>query len=186
MKKKLFVACLCGLSLFIFTTVAFAHDGYWGDANVPLEIDWIGSTSELDLNHDDANDWKGYATLTVKNVCGEDWGDFHLKLRCSWGGDVNFDDTPPPQLWLREGYTWQEYEELRWLIDNEAAGGATMDLFFDDNPIGRDETAKIRVYTNNTAHHWTSFKVSVYPTPVPEPATLILLGLGAAALIRRK
>jgi hypothetical protein len=143
----------------------------------------------LELPHDDADPFKGWAALTVKNVCGQDWGDFHLVLRSSWGSDVNFVDTPSqyePQLWLKEGSTWQQYEDLTWAIDNGATNGAVMNLFFYDNPIGHNEKAIIKVYTDNRAHCWPSFKVCVYPTPVPEPVTITLLALGSVALLRKR
>jgi hypothetical protein len=171
--------------LFLVTSGAFAHDGAWGDENEPLDIGWIGGSSELELDHNDADPFKGWATLTVRNVCGEDWGDFHLKLRSFYGGDVNFVDTPPhqPQLWLKTGPSWQLYENLTWTITN---GGDEMNLLFYDNPIGHGETAKIKVYTDNTKHHWSSFKIYAYPTPVPEPVTITLLALGGLALLRKR
>jgi hypothetical protein len=187
MKKKFTwgVALLFCSILFFVTSGAFAHDGAWGSDDDPCLIDWIGPTTELDLNHEDLDPFKGWATLTVKNVCGADWGDFHLRLYSSHGGDVDFVDTSPyqPQLWFKVGHTWQQDLDLTWTITN---GGNVMNLFFYDDPISHGETAKIKVYTDNTKHHWSSFQVCVYPTPVPEPVTLTLLALGGVALLRRK
>jgi hypothetical protein len=45
---------------------------------------------------------------------------------------------------------------------------------------------EFRVYTDNTKDRVSFFGLILYPTPVPEPATLALLGLGGVALLLRK
>ncbi len=75
--------------------------------------------------------------------------------------------------------------DLTWVIDNEA-DHATMDLFFYGDPIAYGQKAKIRVYTDNTVSKHSSFSILAHPTPVPEPVTLALFGLGAMAVIKRR
>jgi len=174
------------LIISAFTQFAFAHDGSWGDDATPLDIDWLGSGSELDLQHIDADPWKGWASLTVRNLCGDAWGDFHLRIKevCSpWSRtDVIFDVTPAPELWIKDGLTWVQYTGLNWTLGPD---GTTLDLFFYGNPIEHGDKALIKVYTDNTSRHGDWFTMSAYATPVPEPATIALLGIGAVALIRR-
>ena len=170
-----------------FTSVTLAHDGTWGTETDPCEIDWIGAGSELDLTHEDADPWKGSAGIWVWNKCGEDWGDFHLKIRGFNIDNVAFMGEPnSPELWQ---YTfdsgWEKYDGLTWKIDNDVVG-AEMDLFFYGSPIEAGDVAFIKVYTDNTTDRCSSFRVCAYPTPVPEPATILLLGLGTVCLTRRR
>lgn len=72
-----------------------------------------------------------------------------------------------------------------WEVDNDAYN-ATLDMEFYDTPIEVGDSAKIVVYTDN---HWSKyawFRLSVWPTEVPEPATIVMLGLGAFVLLRKR
>ena len=75
--------------------------------------------------------------------------------------------------------------DLTWTISNYSFHGATINLFFYDDPIDSGDLAIIKVYTDNTWNKWSSFHLSGYATPVPEPATLTLVGLGIVGLLLR-
>ncbi len=184
--KKLLVAFLF-CSLLFFVSSVFAHDGEWGDVNDPMEIDWVGDSQTLDLEHEDADPWKGWASLIVWNICGEDWGDFHLKIKGFNISGVDFvaNETYTPQMWIRVGGTWVLNNSLTWEIDNDTVG-AEMDLYFYDNPIEHWDIAKFRVYTDNVSTKCPLFIISAHPTPVPEPTTLALFSIGVLAFMRRR
>jgi hypothetical protein len=177
------LAILVCLTLSAFTQYVFAHDGEWGTEETPLDVSGdIGSVSDLDLLHNDLDPWKGWATINVKNLTLKNsspvaWGDFHLKIKEDWCTDVDFATYTAPQLWIKEGPSWVQVlsPDLTWVINNDAAH-ATMDLFFYGDPIAHGQQAKIRVYTDNTSSHHSSFSILAHPTPIPEPTTLALLG----------
>ncbi len=164
----------CGVvGVMFMASAAVAHDGdvvTSFDAFVPQEY-----------IHEDADPFKGWINVTVTNTGSEPWGDFHFGIFDPIGGqnisNVHFLDEPP-----YEPYSSQN--PLTWLIDNEVVG-ATIDLFYYADPVMPGETADFHVYTDNP-DQLSFFGVLLYPTPVPEPASLALLAFGAAMLIRRK
>ena len=182
------LAFVVSLTLFSFTQYTFAHDGQWGDDTNPIVIADI--STNLDLVHVDADPFKGWATLYLKNTCGGDWGDFHLKITgcyldhvdfCdNWGGDYFY----KPQLWIKEGSSYVQDTNLTWTINTDWVHGSSIDLFFYGDPIDTGDQAIIKVYTDNTWNEWPYFEMNGYATPVPEPSTVALVAIGGLLLAR--
>ena len=171
MKKLLVFAILC---LFTMSPV-WSHDG-----SVSIDLD-LGES--YDWEHEDFAPFKGFAEVTVTNTGTLPWGDFHFEFYDPIGGqDISnlafFDalDGGADPTSSQSG--------LVWSYDNDVVG-ATMDLLFYSDPVLPTETATFTVYTDNTTDMLPWFGLQVYPTPVPEPTTIALLGLGGL-LLRRK
>ena len=165
---------VCGVLLVWPSAPAFAHDG-----------DIVTTFPNLDpqqFEHPDQAPWKGWLNVTATNNGTVAWGDFHFEFYDPIGGqdlsNLAFRDAS-----LGGEDPTSSQSPLTWLIDNDAVP-ATMDLFYYSDPVGVGETATFSVYTDNTVGTLPIFGMIIYPTPIPEPGTVLLLGLGAL-LIRR-
>ncbi|NLE60767.1 MAG: PEP-CTERM sorting domain-containing protein [Planctomycetes bacterium] len=153
--------------LALFGAPARAHDG-----TIDLTFtDWAQQTGD----HFDADPWKGWIDVTVQNSSTNVWGDFHFEI-CG-ATNVYFEMDPPPLVSSQSPTTW--------VIGTNPGGYSTLDAYFYDDPVMPGEIATFQIYTNNTAAQNAWFGVCMWPTPVPEPASLVLLALGALLLRRR-
>jgi hypothetical protein len=127
--------------------------------------------------HDDTGlelwESKGSLTLTVTNSTDVAWGDFHFGIS---SGDAIFDPNETP--------TWDHGSGLYWGL---SAGNTVLDLTFYLNPVAINDSVTFTVYTDNTSSGGL-FGVCFYPTPVPIPSAVWLLGSALIGLIgfRRK
>jgi len=147
------------------------------------DADIITSFSEFtaqEFIHQDADPWKGWAQVTVTNTGTEPWGDFHFEITGVGIENVDFVADPP-----FEPISVPPRPSLTWAVDNNAVG-ATLDLFFYADPVLPGQTAQFTVYTDNTADMNPFFGLCIYPTPVPEPATIGMLLLGGLFVLRRR
>ena len=156
-----------------------------------VEFDGTGAGIAQGFAHDPEDDpHKGWANVSVTNTGNEAWGDFHFEIYDPYNGgldisNVSFMDATLTDHDNNPGLNPTSSQgPLTWTINNTVVG-ATIDLFFYSDPVGPGESATFSVYTDN-ADELSFFGLMMHPTPVPEPVTLALFGLGALALRRKR
>jgi hypothetical protein len=172
-----FLISLCFLG-FAAALPARAHDEF-------IVTDFSDFTPQ-EYEHEDEDPFKGVVDVTVTNTGTVTWADFHFEIYevPGWGAvdNVHFltELIPPDDYRPRK-----DGGLVAFHVDNDVVG-ATLDLYYSGDLVLPTETVNFRVYTDNTIDNVPFFGLIIYPTPIPEPATMALIGVGALALLLRK
>ncbi|MCC7408737.1 MAG: PEP-CTERM sorting domain-containing protein [Phycisphaeraceae bacterium] len=169
------------LGLLLAASVLLAGQARADDALINATFEGLGPEVVQEFTHEDAEPFKGTVMVNLQNTGTEPWGDFHFEIFGIPGfpSVANIDfvvDAPYQPTGSQSGMTWA--------VDNVSVG-AKLDLYFYGDPVLPGETAQFVVFTDN-ADHVAFFGVAVYPTPVPEPATLVLMATGGLLTFRRR
>ena len=170
------IGFLVAVLVFCLAPFALAHNGEFTLGQVLGDND--------NLIHDESAvpqlDRKGWAYFTVTNSGGADWGDYHVEII-----DAEFVGAPNASgVLITDAISSLGSYTVGWSINT--LGYWQADFEFYGSPMEAGDTAVFQVYTDNTVSNVDFFGFKVYPTPVPEPATMAMLGLGALLLRRKK
>ncbi len=167
MSKKILVL-LTVAALMVMGLQAMAHDD---------SVSWsFGLGDTYDIDHYDDAPFKGWLNMTVTNSGQEAWGDFHLQITGMGIENVSFTDAS-----MGGCDPISSQSPISWSIDNSVVG-ATMDVYFYDDPVLSGQTFTLSVWTDNP-DQVSFFGVCAHPTPVPEPGTMVALGSGLVGLV---
>jgi len=175
--KKFVSLIALSLAYLVIISPASAHLAEIGGEGSEIEFP---AFSEQQFVHNDADPWKGWAFVYVKNTGSVAWGDFHFEIyQCDVNSIENVHFTVDSPF---EPISTQTISKVT--VDNDAVG-ATLDLEYYGDPVNPGEVATFQVYTDNTVDK-VNFGLIICPSEVPEPATIVLLSLGGAALLRKR
>lgn len=176
--KHLLIVGLCALATMWMSTGVFAHDGDLGD----FDFADMGASAIQQADHYDVGPFKGYAEISVTNTSATNvWGDFHFGI--VGATDVYFDFSPAAENNTIYDLPWSDNPGVTWTL---ALDKLSLDVEFYGDPVNPGETIDFILYTDNTESQNAWFGVSFWPTPVPEPATWVILVLGAGMLSMRR
>ncbi len=189
MKRFFLAALVIAVTVCLSTTVVFAHDGYigWdgessveGNPHTPIDLELGDDWLEV---HDDEYEWKGFAFIGTNNTGTADWTGMHFFIYSPTVDGVEYDATSV-QIIDDEGFepSSQTNTISDWTIGQTPDGHATLDVDFAD-VVAPGETLLMSFYTDNS-EEVDYFGIGF--NPVPEPATVGLLGLGAVVLFRKR
>jgi hypothetical protein len=173
------MVAVCLVGLLGVPQVARAHDA--------IIVTEFGDFTPQQYEHEDQEPFKGVIDLTVTNTGTLPWGDFHFEIYevPLWGSVETVDFLT--EIIGPDDYRPRKDGALVNFSVNNVVVGATLDLFFYDDPVLPTETVNIKVYTDNTTlPHAAFFGVKINPTPVPEPATFLIAGVGVLLLLARR
>lgn len=189
MMKNVLSVCALSCFLALMASSASAHDGY-----INLQFDDTGAVvAQTQVHYETVNNpdniFKGWAIFTLKNTSTtKSWGDMHFAITNAGdpSNDVSGVDwvvaAPYAPTYVVGGVS----RPIGSVVVNNSLPQATLDLYFYANPLLPGQTATFSVYTDNTSTQDAWFGLCVYPTPVPEPATLAMLGFGGLVLFRKR
>ena len=169
-----FVMCL------MLVAVARAHD-----ESVVTDFTGVGLGVAQEVEHWDEgqpwDDYKGWFSVSCTNNSGVEWMDFHFELFVVNDGVENvLIEYNTPYL------PWCTQSGMTYDVDNTPVTGATLGMDFASDPVGLGETADFHIYTDNMTDHARSFGVRFWPTPIPEPGSLIMIVPLSMMLITRR
>jgi|GEM_PF-942175 len=178
---------------FAVATPALAHDGSW-TLTVSDWMDIADPCAPDGLGHLDEDPWKGFATLIVTNNMAQNWTGFTFEIYEPVGPTtVVFSEPQSPEpdgnppdyvkMWVGNTRTTEYYSGF-YGKTYDTDDYKTLEFSFAGDPVLPSEQVMFDIYTDNTANKYDWFGIVAYPTP--EPASVILLGIGGLALLRRK